>query len=641
MRRPGTDFEIQDNSGNTDIDIVDTAIKPLYLAVSSFDKGPERMMTVSGTDFYKLFGRDISFAKHGQPAIQAANSINAGAELLIKRLVAKDAELANLVIVAEITSNEVNKTDADGNQIYIDADTQQETTDSNGGANEAAKTKQCVIKYDVKSISGAKTVDDVKAEIASLYVEGGTTTPDEGDPVVTPTQIPLFVITDNGRGVSSKRIKFSVDYTLSKNIGFPMYSLTYLGALKFDYEYVRFALKPNTTYLQKNMTLAMVAKSLVQINAFSCEEYYDKFAAAVSEASGIEVDDLVNYDLLFGKDLKGNATSQIMVDEEGYDLSSDYGLMLQNGSNGSFGDAPFWDTKKVEAVGSTPEYPNAWTQAACEFFDGTFDENIFDRDMYKIEVCVDANYPTQVKRSIESLLEFREDFAYFRDCGTADTSYDTILATIYSHPAKNKFVFDYCQYYDIIDDFSGRQVTVTIGYSIARLLVSHLNNNRTSPFCGVKYGVTIPEAIEGTINFIPKHTPKYDQPQLCTDNHINYANYINGVLTLALQLTSQEKATQCSHIHSILAIQDLMRDIRTRCPLSRYSLISGGSSSGMNQYAKDVEEVISKHDTGFKSISFEWTADEIQLANNIFNATIIVSGRPYVQSEKFVICTID
>ena len=101
---PGTIYNWHDQSviENVAIDTVDNS--PLFFTVSSFERGPEDLRVVSGQDFYKLYGSKMDFTRHGQPALQAANMINGGARLLIKRLVAKDATLANVIAVSKLTS---------------------------------------------------------------------------------------------------------------------------------------------------------------------------------------------------------------------------------------------------------------------------------------------------------------------------------------------------------------------------------------------------------------------------------------------------------------------------------------------------------------------------------------------------------
>ena len=58
--RPATIFNWHDQSGIQRV-ITDDPVKPLILTAFSSDKGPEDIRTISGEDFYKLYGYDISF----------------------------------------------------------------------------------------------------------------------------------------------------------------------------------------------------------------------------------------------------------------------------------------------------------------------------------------------------------------------------------------------------------------------------------------------------------------------------------------------------------------------------------------------------------------------------------------------------
>ena len=92
--------------------VEDTLDRPIVMVVSSFDKGPEEWKPrVFGDQFEKLYGSNPSFKKHGQPAIQAANLINAGGYATIKRVVAYDSKLANIGVVANVTYNQTDYVD--------------------------------------------------------------------------------------------------------------------------------------------------------------------------------------------------------------------------------------------------------------------------------------------------------------------------------------------------------------------------------------------------------------------------------------------------------------------------------------------------------------------------------------------------
>ena len=686
IKRPGNEFTIVDQSGQY-LTTEMPEMAPLLLAASSFDKGPENLLEVSGDDFFRLFGENISFEKHGQPAIQAANVIRNGGRLLIKRIVADDATVANAIITATVSKVQVPKVDpTTGQNIYIDRDTGVETTEatsSTGQNNERAIINTANIKYNVVSVEGAKTMRELQLACAGLLVEkdpivgsdtetgtdtgsGDTATAEETakasakskkaaarantvttegkEPVPSalpgkmPLPIgklgpqgeeseytyPLFIIADNGRGVSSKRFSVTPDYAVSKNVKFVLYRLDNIGSLNLDSEYIRFALHPDTIYSNQNMSLSESGKEMVQLKPASYIDGVLKFMDRVSEFSGIDIEELKQIDVLFGKNNKGESIENITVDSEGYDLTSNFGINLTSGTNGSFGDKPF---------GTEP-----YVQKMLDFFSGETDPAIMDVDEHFIEACVDANYPIEVKKAITDLVNFRKDFIFFRDLGIGLESEDAIKL-VAQELTDTMYAANYCQSYDIIDPFTRRQITVTIGYSIARLLIEHLNYHRNAPFCGELYTIQIPEVVEGTVSYIPRIMPTVDQKQNLYDIHMNYGSIVNGVFTLETQVDSQTDITQCSWINNIFTIQDIIRDIRELCPRVRYSFID--QASGLERYAQDVNQVLKLHTEEVDTLEFEWSSDELELANHIFNATIRVKFKEYVDFEKFTIFVID
>ena len=127
----GTKFNWYDQSGITEsVDRVELVNRPLFLAGITADKGTESLVRLYGDDFYKMFGRSLSFAKHGQPLLQAGRIIDSGAELLVKRVVAEDATLSNIILVANLSDTEIQKVDENGNPIYVNPNTGEETTES-------------------------------------------------------------------------------------------------------------------------------------------------------------------------------------------------------------------------------------------------------------------------------------------------------------------------------------------------------------------------------------------------------------------------------------------------------------------------------------------------------------------------------
>lgn len=606
---PNTFFEIIDNSFIPSIP-EKTIAYPLFMMGFSSEKGPEDLRVVKGDKFYKLYGEEISFKKHGQPLLQASNIIDNGGTILCKRVVAKDATLANVAVIAKIKSGgELQITDDLGRALYVDVNGEQ-TINPVGTVPLKTKLKP-IITYECVSVENAKNMSTIDTEIAKkVKVNDGETT----------YEYPLFILADNGRGNSGKRFRITPDYNTSKYSKYMSYVFSTIEDNKVVESFV-FTLNPDIIKSGLNMSIENVIKT--SSNQLTCKMYEDnikEFVGKLADMCQEPADELMSVDLLFGKDRKSNELKTIEVNlNDGFNLSYSYGLDLENGTNGNFGDIPF-GTKVYETE-------------LVEFFNGTFTNEIYDVDNYKLDLIVDANYPTPVKRAIEAFVDFREDVFYYRDMGLGLTNMQDILNADIPN-SKSRYCATYHNSYDILDPFTKKQISVTIGYSISRLMINHFKNGRCRPTAGLLYNMTIPEAIDGTINFLPKVTPLYDQKQQLDDARINYASCFDNVLTIETLYTSQEVLTQLSYINNVLAVQEVIKAIRTKCPKTRYSFLDGDD---LEKYKDDVQIEINKFTSNFLSLKMVYTKDETMINNKIFYASLEVKFRNFVQAEYFKI----
>lgn len=607
---PSTTFIIEDRSQIADLPIVEADPKPLFAQFFSSDKGPEEMGEYIGDEF-KIFG-EPNFARHGQPLLQAQTLINNGAKVLAKRVVAPDATLANTVVLAKVSTVEAQKTKLNGDKLFLTPEGKETTIDD--GVNTPIMVKSCNISYDVQSIGGNEN-DLVALESAALGManyEGVA----EGEEKV----YPIMVVADNGRGVSEKKFNITANIRGSRTNKYLSYVFNVIEN-SIVTESTVFTLNPDIVSATSNLSLASVAKTyLKEVRVLTFDDVMRDFIQTVKTSTGIE--DIDNVDILFGKNKKGEKLDAFTIGEE-INLSIPVGLPLGEGSNGSFGVSPL----------KSADYEVALREA----FNGTFTKDIYDVDNIMLDGIIDANYPDSVKKAIEALIEFREDALYFRDLGLGLYNADDIIVKA-EGAAKSRYVGIYANSYDVIDPYSKKQITVTVGYSLAKLIPAHFINNKTYPFAGQLNGMVFEDIVEGTVNFLPKVIPGKNQKEDLFDRGINFISYLDKVATLESEYTSQEDHTGFSYINNTIAVQEVVKAIRARCPKVRYSFME---REDLEKYQQDVNRVISKYTNNFSSIEMVYAADKTYEQNMVYYAVLYIKFKKFVQAEVFRIVALN
>ena len=730
----GTKFNWYDQSGiETTVEQVEITNRPLFMTAITADKGTEDLVRLYGDDFYKMYGRSLSFAKHGQPLLQAGRIIDKGAELLVKRIVANDATLSNIILVAKVTDTKiqsktetgellytnpntgeettesvVQKTDTEGNLLYTtvagvettDVQTQKvneddqpvfvkadgtettdtqsqktqgvnlvftkadgtETTDSQSqkvdksgnplyiNSNDGSETTAtddgsghnylpvmvdntpvmvdntavmldnapvmvdceavmndtgCSVKWEVQTVSNCKKYDDVMKAAEELFdAEAGV--------------FPMVVVTDIGRNADCKAISITPDYDVSRSIGFMIYKAAEFEGTRSE-ESISITLNPSVKY--KNVSYAINKYSMGELSLGTVDGVFDAYVERLSAETGIDANELKMYDLINGTNCKGVAIAGIVIDPDSVNLSYEYGISLQSGSNGTeFGDAPF--------------HSEAYGPAIAKLFAGDYTDEVWDVDIHKVCAVCDANYPKVVKDAIAKFVNFREDCFYFRDLGLGLDTFDLIYAEAdkYNH---DKFVGNYMTSYQIVDPYSNKRIEVTSMYDFAPALVDHFVAGKASnPLAGDINGFVMDSAIRGTVNYVPRKTPKVDQKGLLDDSRINYATYYEyeGDLVVDSLYTSQEEYSQLSYINNILAIQEVMRAVRNACPKNRFKFTTGND---FNDYAESVKSVLDVYKNNFETLNFVYLEDSAKESQKIYYAALEFRFKNWAQSEIF------
>lgn len=655
----GTKIILEDQSYIPSLNVADSTTRPIVFAGFTSDKGTEEYTKWQGEDFFDQYG-EISFARHGQPLLQAANVINNGGIVYAKRVVDPTSRLAMLGVVAHVkeisrqetrikmdplTGSPITKEDGsyvteelywkavDVAQFSEPAQRPLYTKDEAGTDGVAAMFKVCQVNYSVETLDAEENVhgNDYVATSKAFYDKYKNK---------KDNKFPLFLVMDNGRGVSQKSITISLDSTLSRSAQSARYVID-IDENNNTLESIVFSLNPSEVEAGYNLFFdSVVKRTSKQVKCFGYEDQMQLFYAKVAAIAGLSETRLRESDIIGARTWKGEAFKTFEVLESTNDgvatvkLDSFAGHSLVGGYNGdTFGTSPISNYKGV--TDSTSVYATEMAKV----YNGTFNDDIFDIDNNPIDIVVDANYPHIVKRAIENLCNFRQDVFFFRDMGTKGL---TNILTIKNAKTLNtggntRYVATYCQYFDVFDPYTRKQITVTMGYAISRLICMHFANGRSLVCAGQNNGWVVPEIIEGTLSYVPKVTPAGDQVAEMDDLHINFGKYYNGIFSLASEYTSQDIYTQLSFANNVLAIQELIKQIRIACPKSRYKFITG---TDFEDYKKDVQAVIDANANKFASIAIDFKTDSVYAANKIVYAVIQVSFRDFAQAEIFRIVAI-
>ena len=90
-----------------------------------------------------------------------------------------------------------------------------------------------------------------------------------------------------------------------------------------------------------------------------------------------------------------------------------------------------------------------------------FDPVIYDLDRYKVDAIFDCAYPMVVKNAIIDMVDFRGDMVFLADLGVGLSNLDSVLETA-DQITKSKYVAIYHNSFNIIDDFTKKEITVTM-----------------------------------------------------------------------------------------------------------------------------------------------------------------------------------
>lgn len=622
-RYPITRFEITTQSQNNEIakSSVNGSI-PIIMATYTSSKGSENWELITGLESFTKSKGGLNFTKHGQAQLLVATALTNGAYVLGKRMVSDDATLANATVKAKVIRVD------DINYVYY----------------------HIVYGTDVKNF---KAACDAGYNNFDSDAEPTEETTDSGDSY-TSIDIPLFTVAAVGRCASSISFRLVPDYYMSKSGRYTRYNFEVIenaeliGSVGCAYNPDIIMDNVSQTIQNKVNTHSVLSK---QIKVRIYEDAIYKLTSLLAETAILEdekigITDLINMDYINAKDIKGvNDIAGIVVNGDEGSLWASYtpkditpvfleaavGIPLLGGSYGESGNAPVQNAEAYEkmllgAYGANMES----TQ---------FDPVIYDTDNYKVDAIFDCGFPMSVKNAIVNLCDIRGDIEFFSDLGMKYSTLNEICSAA-NEIAYSKNVAVYHNFFNIINPFDKKEITVTMPYLICGKLIKHISSGVGRPFAGIANNLTFPEIIDGTVNFLPFKIPGLDQKQLLVDSGVNYISYYDGIGVMDTMFTHMEtdEDSGFNYVHNVMGVQEIIKLIRSKCPANRYTFLDGRD---LELYIEDIESAIKEFNTYFSSIGVKYMYDPEYEGNNVFFAALAVKFRPFAQEELFRITTIE
>ena len=303
----------------------------------------------------------------------------------------------------------------------------------------------------------------------------------------------------------------------------------------------------------------------------------------------------------------------------------------------------------------------------ARFFNGEFDKDIFNLDVYFPNAIFDANYDNTVKLAIQRLVAYRGDVMAYMDMGIGKVkSYDDVAAIIpstdggldlTSDTAEYAYIRDMhiavtCLYYKTRNPYNNKVIDVTGTYGLSNLYVYHFKKSPANVFAGISNGITLADIVRGTVNYIPKIYPTdamtsltniggvypsddstiVNEKQLMCDLKVNYGCYYDDRFSIETEYTMHPADSEFSYWNNVALVCAMMQSIRKACPAARYQFIT---ADDLGIYREAVENAMKPWKNKFAYINFKYVQDDTALENKIFYAAIEVAFRPFAQAEIF------
>lgn len=321
-------------------------------------------------------------------------------------------------------------------------------------------------------------------------------------------------------------------------------------------------------------------------------------------ANASDAVDIDEFDPIYGRLVNDteNTLPMFVVEESDVDFNGVEGVILENGSNGAFG-----DMKKYE------DMTDVLTECFTNAFNGTYDKRILSPRRIQCSALFDANYPYAVKCTMADLTILRNDHNCYLDAGIIDSlSGDVVNKLISSYENfDNYLISKELHNYYIKEDTTNKRVCVTITYFLAQNFVNHM----------MSYGSHIPMVkgycqLSGHVrDSLRPNIEEYDigLKEILYENRFNYFETVNdNVFQRGTQSTSQVLDSDMTEESNVITLFSMKRIIERDIASHLYNFSDAATRNSFVSYYKSVFKDWSGRKIESFNIEFkmsEWEAE--------------------------------
>jgi hypothetical protein len=479
-----------------------------------------------------------TFRAQGQAYMTFLQHLENGGEGIITRICSPNDGQANAIVNVGFKLVEAQKTDLEGNLIYEDANGN-ETLEADGNA---AKM--------VKKVSVRTAVEYVSSLLSEAAMETLMTSP---MPVVDGyTWYHMYGFMATGQGSYGNAYAIRLTSQTNSGYDYPLYQFDVLHTSK------------SGTVIKEQFDITTSADTVKDSVPVSLEEvidlYSDSLKVAMNEDVYINIQATIQEALDDNEDLGAEMeslewilTPKVAADKPWiiYDDSYDNGINLTTGISLKYGTDNWtggfsWDSVHRDEM--VAEFQKA--------YDGTYTDDIYNTSLFPIDYICDANYPSELKKTIMAFLKKRFDIVFFMDLGKLKTLAQVkTVADALDYNDRNVVVLPY--HYKHRESDSSPSTWVTLPYGYSKLFLNHWANvGYHTPMAGP----TLATLSISPSNIYPRVTSTQGKSDLA-ERKLIYLNFKKETAYIDSQVTGQTVDSSLSELHNVFITNRIIKKL--------------------------------------------------------------------------------